>query len=135
MLLATTSEKRNTTEWVLDSDYKYHMCALGIDFQCMSLLILVLSLWAITANVILLGFVLYSDGVVRTLTKVCHISDKTQRHIYCGTVESNRYKYSVEGGVLKVSRRALVMIKGQKQGNLYILQDSTITGLAAVSVS
>ncbi|WVZ97415.1 hypothetical protein U9M48_042955 [Paspalum notatum var. saurae] len=39
------------------------------------------------------------------------------------------YKYSAEGGVLKVSRGSLVVMKGDmKSANLYLLRGTTITG-------
>jgi len=37
------------------------------------------------------------------------------------TLESNGCKYSVEGKVLKISKGALVIIKGERRSSLYIL--------------
>ena len=62
------------------------------------------------------------DGVVRTLTNVQHILDLKKNLISLGVFYSQGYKYSVEGGVLKVSKGALIMIKGKLVSGLYLLQ-------------
>ena len=43
--------------------------------------------------------------------------------------------FSAEGRVLRVSKSSLVVMKGKKVDTLYILQGSTVTGDAAVSMS
>jgi len=58
------------------------------------------------------------DAIFRTLTKVCHIHDMTRNLISLGTLKSNGCRYSTKGGVLKVSKGALVVMKGLRQGNL-----------------
>ena len=70
------------------------------------------------------------DGVVRTLGDVRHVPDLKRNLIYLSTLYSKGYKYTSEGGLLKVSKGALVMMKGQKKfANLYILYSSTVTTL------
>ena len=50
------------------------------------------------------------------------------------TLDAKGYKYIGEGGVLKVSKGALVVTKvHQKTTNLYVLQGCTITGDVVVS--
>ncbi|CAL9133323.1 unnamed protein product, partial [Musa textilis] len=44
-------------------------------------------------------------------------------------------KYTAEGGVMKVSRGALIVMKACRSGSLYILQGTTVTGSVAVSSS
>jgi len=61
------------------------------------------------------------DGLVRTLSKVCHLPDMTHNLISLGTVEANGCRYPVENGVLKVMRGAMVLIKGLRQESLYLL--------------
>lgn len=41
----------------------------------------------------------------------------------------------VEGRVMWVSKGALVVMRGQRNGNLYVFQGSTVLGVAAVSSS
>ena len=48
--------------------------------------------------------------------------------ISLSTLEAKGYKYTGEGGVLKISKGALVVMKGhQKTTMLYVLQGSTVT--------
>ncbi|PHT47313.1 hypothetical protein CQW23_11521 [Capsicum baccatum] len=49
--------------------------------------------------------------------------------------ESLGCKYTGEGGVLKVSRGGLVVMKARKSGTLYTLLGSAITGVATGSIS
>ena len=54
--------------------------------------------------------------------------------ISLSTLDSKGYKYIGEGGVLKISRGSLVVMKWHKQAaNLYVLQGSAVTGDAAVT--
>jgi len=43
--------------------------------------------------------------------------------------------HTAKGGVLKVSKGALVLMKANRSGSLYVLQGSTITGSTSVSIS
>ncbi|CAN1242735.1 Retrovirus-related Pol polyprotein from transposon TNT 1-94 [Linum perenne] len=52
------------------------------------------------------------EGVVRTLTDVRHIPDLKRNLISLSTLDSKGYKYTGEGGVLKVSKGSLVIMKG-----------------------
>ena len=75
------------------------------------------------------------DGIIRTLSNVRHVPDLKIILISLGTLDSNAYKFSAEGGVLRVSKCSLVVMKGKKENTLYILQGSTVTGDAVVSIS
>ena len=62
------------------------------------------------------------DGVVRTLGDVKHVLDLKRNLISLNTFDAKGYKYIGEGGVLKISKLALVVIKGhQKTIVLYVL--------------
>ena len=62
------------------------------------------------------------DGVVRTLGDVGHVPDLKRNLISLSTLEAIGYKYTGEGGVLKISKGALVVMKGhQKTFMLYVL--------------
>ena len=53
--------------------------------------------------------------------------------ISLGTLDSNGYCYKSENGSMKVSKGAMVVMKGQKvEGNIYKLLGNTIVGGAAV---
>ncbi|PON46548.1 hypothetical protein PanWU01x14_250800 [Parasponia andersonii] len=74
------------------------------------------------------------DRVVRTLSGMRHVPDLKRNLISLSTFDSKGYKYTGEGGVLKVSRGALVVMKGQKRAaELYVLLGSTVTGEVAIS--
>jgi hypothetical protein len=73
------------------------------------------------------------DGIVRTLKNIQHIPDLKKNLISLGTLDSLGYKYSGEGGVIRVSKCPLVMMQGNKVDGLYFLQGSTVTGLVDIS--
>ena len=71
--------------------------------------------------------------VVRTLGDVRHIPNLKRNLISLSTLDAKGYKYTREGGILKVSKGALVVMKGQKKSaGLYVLQGSAVSGDAAV---
>ena len=74
------------------------------------------------------------DGVVRTLSDVRHVLVLERNLIYLTTLDAKGYKYTGEGGVLKISKGALIVMKGhQKTAMLYVMQVATITGDVAVT--
>ena len=74
------------------------------------------------------------DGVVRALGDVRHVPDLKMNLISLSTPDAKGNKYTGEGGVLKISKRTLVVMKGhQKTSMLYVLQGSTITGDATIA--
>ena len=73
------------------------------------------------------------DRVVCTLGDVKHVGLK-RNLISLSTLKEKGYKYTGECGVLKISKGALVVMKGhQKTAMLYVLQGATITGDVAVA--
>ena len=67
------------------------------------------------------------DGVVRTLSNVRHILDQKRNLISLGTLKSKGCKYLTKGGVLKALKGSRILLKGLRQGSLYVLQASTMT--------
>ena len=65
------------------------------------------------------------DGVVRVLSDVQYVLDLKKNPISLGTLDSKDFKITIECGVLKVFYGALMLMKGVKRGNLYLLQGST----------
>ena len=123
--LATTSGNGLGDDWVLDSSCTYHICPHRD--------------WFVTYKPVDIGVVLMGndaeckvagirtvqikthDGIVRTLFKVRHIPDMTRCLISLGTLETNGCRIIIENGVLKVTKGAMVVMKGLRQGSLYIL--------------
>ena len=75
------------------------------------------------------------DGVVRTLTDARHISTLKRNLLSLSALDFNGCKFIGEGGVLKVIRGSLVMMKGKINENLYTLMGETVLDSAAVGDS
>ena len=75
------------------------------------------------------------DGIVRTLTEIRHIPNLKKNLISLGTLDTLGYKFSTEDGVMKISKGALIVMKGNKVNDLYVLQGSTVYGSVSVSSS
>ncbi|GJW03442.1 retrotransposon protein, putative, ty1-copia subclass [Tanacetum coccineum] len=74
------------------------------------------------------------DGVVRILTDVRHVPGLKRNLISLSTLDLKGYKYSAVGGVLKVSKGALIVMKADiKSANLYHLHGCTVTGNSNVT--
>jgi hypothetical protein len=69
------------------------------------------------------------DGVVRTLCDVRHVLEVEKNLISLGTLDSNGYGYKSIGGVMKVTKGAMVVMNGQiNSKNIYELLGSTVVG-------
>jgi hypothetical protein len=131
---------RNKEEWILDSGASYHMCinrdwfttyrpfAGGEVFMANDTLSKAVGIGSIRIK-------MHHDGVVRTITNVRHMTGMSRNLISLGTLDDSGYIYAGEGGVLKVTKGALTVMKGRKVGTLYVLEGSTVTGTAAVASS
>ncbi|KAK3007741.1 hypothetical protein RJ639_014050 [Escallonia herrerae] len=75
------------------------------------------------------------DGIVRTLTDVRHVPELRKNLISLGTLDSNGCSYRAAGGVMRIIKGALIVMKGLKQNSLYLLQGSTVTGAATIALS
>ena len=61
------------------------------------------------------------DGVIRTLTDVRHVLELKKNLISLGVLDSCGHKFIGFDGAQKVSKGSLVVMKGQRTGNLYKL--------------
>ena len=136
---AIDDRTRSKNEWILDSGCSYHMCPNRDLFSTYE---------SCNGGIVLMGNnaacdvvgrgtirIKMHDGIVRTLTNVRHVPDLKKNLISLGTLEALGCKYTAEGGVMKVSRSALIVMKACRSGSLYILQGTTVTGSVAVSSS
>ena len=136
---AIDDRTRSKNEWILDSGCCYHMCPNRDLFSTYE---------SCNGGIVLMGNnaacdvvgrgtirIKMHDGIVRTLTNVRHVPDLKKNLISLGTLEALGCKYTAEGGVMKVSRSALIVMKACRSGSLYILQGTTVTGSVAVSLS
>nr|GEV65679.1 retrovirus-related Pol polyprotein from transposon TNT 1-94 [Tanacetum cinerariifolium] len=75
------------------------------------------------------------DGVFRTITGVRHVLDLKRNLISLSTLEVNGCKYSGEGGVMKIFKGALALMKAIQSGGLYVLQGTIVYGTTEVATS
>jgi len=134
-----SSNKRSKTEWILDSGCTFHMCPYKDLFTTLEFVDCGVVLMGNDAQCKIVGIgtiqMKTDDGVVRTLSDVRYIPKLKRNLISLGTLESLRCKYLAEGGVLKVSKGSLVLLKANRIGSLYVLQGTNVTGSVAVSSS
>ncbi|MBA0784849.1 hypothetical protein Gotri_006862 [Gossypium trilobum] len=67
------------------------------------------------------------DGMIRTLLDVRYIPDLRKNLISLSILDSKGCRINIEPSDIKVSREALILLKGKRIGNLYILEGSTVT--------
>jgi len=138
-LSVVSSNKRSKTEWILDTGCTFHMCLYKDLFTTFEPVDCGVVLMGNDAQCKVAGIgtiqIKTNDGVVRTLTNVLYIPDLKQNLISLGTLESLGCKYSAEGGVLKLSKGSLVLLKANRIGSLYVLQGTVVTGSIVVSSS
>lgn len=75
------------------------------------------------------------DGIAQTLIEVHHVPNLKKNLISLGTLDSHGLRITVNGGVMSVTKVALVVMKGVRFRNLYLLQGSTVIENTAVCVS
>ena len=73
------------------------------------------------------------DGTTKLLTDVRHVPDLRKNLISLGALDTNGYKTVIQGGVMKIYKGILLVMKAKKVGNLFQLEGRT--GSDHVSVS
>ncbi|KAG8485080.1 hypothetical protein CXB51_021402 [Gossypium anomalum] len=140
LLVASVNNSKVSKEWILDSGCTFHMSpnqdwfttyetvSKGVILMGNNTSCKITSVGTIKVNMF--------DGVVRTLSNVRHVPELKRNLISLSTLNLKGYRYIAESGVLKISKGSLVVMKGQRKATkLYVLQDSTITGDAAIAFS
>ena len=72
------------------------------------------------------------DGVVRVLNNVKHVPNLRKNLISLRVLDDLGYSYSSNGGIMKITKGALMVMKGQKISTLYRLIGNTIVGRVAI---
>ena len=75
------------------------------------------------------------DGVVRVLSNVRHVPDLRKNLIPLGILDDLGYSYSSKGGTMKITKGALMVMKGQKINTLCRLIGNTVAGRVTVTTS
>ena len=65
------------------------------------------------------------DGTVKILTNVRHVPQLRNNLISLGVLDTRGYKSIVQGGVMKVYKGILLVMKVKKVGNLFLLEERT----------
>ena len=65
------------------------------------------------------------DGFVKILTDVRHVPELRKNLISLGVLDTGIYKSTVQGGVMKVYKGILLVMKAKKVGNMFILEGRT----------
>ena len=118
MLSVSSSSDHLTDSWILDSACSYHMKPNKDWFNtCRSVnYSYVLMNNDVSCKVARIGNIKIKmfDGVVRTLCDVRHVHELRKNLISLGTLDYNRFSFKSTSGVMKVSKGAMTVMKGQK---------------------
>ena len=74
------------------------------------------------------------DGVVRVLSNVKYVPDLRKNLILLGVLDDLSYSYSSNGEIMKITKGALMVMKGQKVSTLYKLIGNTVVGRVAITI-
>lgn len=72
------------------------------------------------------------DGIVKTLSNMRHIPNLRKNLIFLSTLDLHGFNYSDEGGVLKISKSALIVLKGKLSNGFYLFQGSTVVDVTLI---
>ena len=136
-VLVVTHMYTGDKEWILHSGCSFHMTphkeffttmkrggsvTLGNDDTCM-----VVGIGSVTMRM--------HDGVIRVLDGVRHVLNLKKNLISLVTFNILRCRCTCEGGVMKITKGSLILMKGSMVGGLYVLQGSLVTDSTNVSSS
>jgi hypothetical protein len=65
------------------------------------------------------------DGTIKILTDVRHVPELRKNLISLGVLDTGGYKSIVQGGVMKVYKGILLVMKVKKVGKLFLLEGRT----------
>ena len=73
------------------------------------------------------------DGIVRVLSNVRHVPDLKKNLISLRVLEDLGYSYLSKGGIMKITKGTLMVMKGQKVSTLYRLIGNTVVERVVVT--
>jgi hypothetical protein len=128
-VLSTSIGLRHDQQWLLDFDASNHMCLhkhwfftyhsiddgivyMGNDISCK-----VVGIGSIQIKMF--------DGTVKILTDVRHVPELRKSLISLGVLDTGGYTSIFQGGVMKVYKGILLVMKAKKVGNLFLLEGRT----------
>ncbi|KAG8472883.1 hypothetical protein CXB51_034847 [Gossypium anomalum] len=132
LLVSTSDNTKLTSEWILDSGCSFHMCPNREWFSAYS---------SVEAGVVHMGNdssskvigigtvkIKIHDGTIRTLSDVRYIPNLRKNLISLSILDLKGCRINIELSDIKISRGALVLLKGKRTNSLYILEGSTVIG-------
>ena len=134
----TVSPNDPRDQWILDSGCTYHMTPRRdwfLEYESLEGGTVLMGN-NMSCNVVGIGKVRLRmwDGLVKVLENVRHIPDLKRNLISLGMLDTKGYSYKSQGGVLKVIKGIIVVMKGMLKQGLYILEGATVVGESAVSL-
>eukprot|EP00253_Pinus_taeda_P032927 PITA_32927 len=81
----------------------------------------------VTCNIVGIGSIQLQmfDGTTKILTDVRHVPKLRKKLISLGALDTNGYKIVIQGGVMKIYKGILLVMKAKKVGNLFQLEGRT----------
>ena len=74
------------------------------------------------------------DGQVRELTDGRYVPDLKRNLISLGTLNQNGCSIRIDGGILRVLRDSMVVMRGEKRKGVYVLKGEVVSGSTLFSV-
>ena len=74
-------------------------------------------------------------GIVRTISAVRHVSGLKKNLISLGTLDGLGCRCSCKGGVMKIMKASLILMKGSMVVRFYVLQGSLVIELVNITTS
>ena len=74
------------------------------------------------------------DEVVRVLSNVRHVPDLRRNLISLRVLDNFGHSYSSKGGIMKITKSFLMVMKEQKVSMLYRLIGNTVVGRVAITI-
>ncbi|KAG8487958.1 hypothetical protein CXB51_018091 [Gossypium anomalum] len=132
LLVSTSDNSKLTSEWILDSGCSFHMCPNREWFSTYSSVeggVVRMGNYS-SSKVIGIGTVKIKihDGTIMTLSDVRYVPDLRKNLISLSILDLKGCRINIKSNDIKVSRGALVLLKGKRTSSLYILEGSTVTG-------
>ncbi|KAG8499172.1 hypothetical protein CXB51_005605 [Gossypium anomalum] len=132
LLVSTSDNSKLTSEWIPGSGCSFHMCPNREWFSTYSLVegrVVCMGNYS-SSKVIGIGTVKIKmhDGTIRTLSDVRYVPDLRKNLIFFSILDLKGCRIKIESSGIKVSRGALVLLKGKSTSSLYILESSIVTG-------
>eukprot|EP00253_Pinus_taeda_P034717 PITA_34717 len=133
----SVNASKHDQHWLLDFGASNHMCIHKDWFKTYRSIDdgVVYMGNDVTSNIVGIGSIQLQmfDGTTKILTDVRHVPDLRKNLISLGALDSNGYKNVIQGGVMKIYKGILLVMKAKKVGNLFQLEGRTGSDHASVS--